>query len=74
MITYLGMKFKNAAEIKEFNKQGNVNHYKTLAKLFVNNPTTELSSMMSNIADTLVNVFGMTYAEIEAIEIEAFTA
>lgn len=74
MITYLGMKFKNADEIKEFNKQGNINHYRTLAKLFVNNPTIELSSMMSNIADILVKEFGMTYTEIESIEIETFTA
>lgn len=73
-MTYLGRNFKNAAEVKEFNRQGNVNYYKTLAKLFANNPTMELSSLMCDIADTLVNVFGMTYAEIEAIEIEAFTA
>ena len=71
---YLGTEFKNAAEVKEYNKQGNVNYYKTLAKLFGENPTMELNSMMCDVADTLVNVFGMTYAEIENIEIEALAA
>ncbi len=73
-MTYLGKNFETTAEIKKFNKEGNVNYYKTLTKLFGDNPTMELSSIMSDIADILVNVFGMTYAEIEAIEIEALAA
>lgn len=66
---YLGMEFKNAKEVKEWSKQGNINHYRKLAELFNEKPSMELSVMMSNLADILVNTFGLTYSEIEEIEL-----
>lgn len=69
---YLGRSFNDVEEIKEFNKQGNVNFYKKLAKRFASNPTMETSVAMTKLADILVNIHGMTYSELEAIEIAAY--
>lgn len=66
---YLGMEFKNYQELKDWNKQGHINHYKKLAKMFNNNPTMELNVMMCKCADVLVKQFGLTYNEVEQIEL-----
>ena len=66
---YLGMEFKNYQELKDWNKQGHINHYKMLAKMFSNNPTMELNVMMCKCADVLVKQFGLTYSEVEQIEL-----
>ena len=66
---YLGMEFKNHQELKDWNKQGHINHYKKLAKMFSNNPTMELNVMMCKCADVLVKQFGLTYNEVEQIEL-----
>ena len=66
---YLGMKFKNYQELKDWNKQGHINRYKKLAKMFSNNPTMELNVMMCKCADILVERFGLTYNDIEQIEL-----
>lgn len=66
---YLGMEFKNHRELKDWNKQGHINHYKKLTKMFSNNPTMELNVMMCKCADALVKQFGLTYNEVEQIEL-----
>ena len=72
-MTYLGMNFKNAEEIKEWSKQGSINHYKKLAKAFDKNPTSmTISSMMSDMALILVNTFGLTWDEVEEIELSIY--
>lgn len=71
---YLGMEFKNYEEMREWNKAGHIAEYQKLAKLFENNPTMELSSMMSDRADVLVNQFGLTWEEIEELEAAAWAA
>lgn len=70
-MTYLGMEFKNHEELMQWTKQGKVASYKKLAHMFNNNPSMEISSMMSDLADVLMSRFGMTLDELEAIEIEA---
>ena len=66
---YLGMEFKNHQELKDWNKQVHINRYKKLAKMFSNNPTMELNVMMCKCADILVKQFGLTYSEVEQIEL-----
>ena len=66
---YLGMEFKNYQELKDWNKQGHINRYKKLAKMFSNNPTMELNVMMCKCADILVKQFGLTYNDVEQIEL-----
>lgn len=66
---YLGMEFKNYQELKEWNKQGHIDHYTKLAKMFANKPSMELSVMMDKCADVLVKQFGLKPSEIEQIEI-----
>lgn len=66
---YLGREFKNKQELRAWNKHGHIEHYKKLAKMFINNPSMELSIMMSKCADTLVQQFGMTYNDVEQIEL-----
>lgn len=67
-MAYLGMKFENAQEIKNWSKQGNINTYRNLAQRFNEQPSMELSSMMSDLFQVLVNTFGMTPDEVEALE------
>lgn len=66
---YLGMEFKNYDDMNAWNKAGHIEEYKTLANLFANNPSMEISSMMNDRAQVLVNHFGMTWEEIESLEI-----
>lgn len=68
---YLGMEFKNYEEIKEWNKAGHIESYKKLVKLFSINPSMELSIMMDKQAEILVKRFGMTWEEIEELEMAA---
>lgn len=72
-MTYLGMNFKNAAEIREWSKQGKINEYKRLAKAFDKNPTSmAICSMMTDVALILVNNFGLTWDEVEEIELSIY--
>ena len=66
---YLGIEFKNYQELKDWNKRRHINHYKNLAKMFSNNPTMELNVMMCKCADILVKQFGLTYNDVEQIEL-----
>ena len=71
---YLGKEFKNYQELKNWNKQGHIDHYKALTKLFIEKPTMELSCKMVEYAEVLVKIFGMTYSEVEQIEISCMVA
>ena len=70
MIKYLGREYNNVAEIKEQNKLGNIEYYKKLYIAFSHNPNMETNNLLCDQADILVRVFGMTYDELEALEIE----
>lgn len=66
---YMGMKFKNYEEFKAWNKAGHIEEYKRLSELFAEKPSVELACFMSDRAEVLVNQFGMTWEEVEALEI-----
>lgn len=71
MIEYMGRTFNSFAELNEWNKAGHIDYYKKLASMAANNPTMELITIMRTEADTLHNQFGLTWCEIEEIEIAA---
>ena len=60
--------YKTADEIREDAKRGNINFYKKLSYMFNENPSIELSIMMSDLALTLVNHYGLTWEDIEHLE------
>lgn len=66
---YLGMEFKNKKKLLAWNKEGKINEYRKLAQRFDQNPTMELSSMMSDLASVLVDQFGLTWEQVEELEI-----
>ena len=61
--------YRTVEEIREEAKQSNIRFYKMLAKMFSNHPTMEISSKMSDTALVLVKSYGMTWDEVEALEI-----
>ena len=61
--------YKTTTEIIEEAKQGNIEFYRTLARMFNANPSMEISTMMSNTALTLVKSYGLTWEEVERLEI-----
>ena len=65
---YLGMEFKNKKDLLNWSKEGNVSEYKKLSAIFNNSPSMEISSKMSDVAETLVTRFGLTWDEIEELE------
>lgn len=65
--TYLGT-FNTVEELKAHNKQLKIAEYVKLNKRFNEQPSMELSSMMSDLALTLVNTFNMSWGEVEALE------
>lgn len=69
-----GVIFHSESEIDAFIKKQAIEHYKMLCAMFANKPSIELSVMMCDKADYLHNVLGLSYAEIEDIEIEAIKA
>lgn len=66
---YLGMEFKNHSELNAWNMAGHIAEYKKLAAMFGQHPSTELSSLMSDRAEVLVKQFGMTWEQIEELEL-----
>lgn len=66
---YLGIEFKSYEELKNWSKEGSIREYKKLAKMFDRNPSMELSAMMSDRADILHRKFGLSWEEIEELEI-----
>lgn len=65
--------FNSESDIDAFIKKQAIERYKTLAVMFSNKPSMELTSMMCDLADRLVKVFGLTYTEIEELEIAAIS-
>lgn len=65
--THLGV-FKTVEELKTHNKQLKIAEYIKLNKMFAEHPSTEISSMLSDLALTLVNTFNMSWNEVEALE------
>lgn len=66
---YLGREFKNYEEMYEWSKSGLIAEYRRLSEMFSRNPSMELSCLMSNHADALVRSYGLTWEEIEALEV-----
>lgn len=66
--------FQTKAEIDNFIKQQAIRRYQSYCRSFLRDRTIEASVVMSNHADYMHNVCGMSYDEIEAIEIEVFSA
>lgn len=65
--TYLGT-FKTAEELKAHNKQLKIAEYVKLNERFNEHYSMEISSMLSDLALTLVNTFNMSWDEVEALE------
>lgn len=61
--------YRTVEEIREEAKQQTISWYKTLCKVFSNHPTMEISCKMSDTALTLVKQYGLTWDEVEALEI-----
>lgn len=66
-----GVWFHSEEEIDNFLKEKAIKNYSRMARKFVNDPSMELTVMMSDEADRIHKLFGLSYAEIEDIEIEA---
>ena len=58
----------NIQELKAHSRDLKISEYRNLAKRFASNPSMELSSMMSDLALTLVNHFSLTWEEVEQLE------
>lgn len=69
-----GVTFNSKSDIDTFIKEQAIEKYKWLCTKFNNDPSMELNVIMCDRADFLHNQCGMSYAEIEEIEIEAFKA
>ena len=63
--------FNSKDEIDAFVKAQAVEGYKAAYKRFTAKPNMETSAYCSKLADRLHKVFGLSYAEIEEIEISA---
>lgn len=66
---YLGMEFKDYNELADWNKDGHIKEYRRLAEMFSQSPSMEISSIMSDRAAVLHDSFGMSWEEIEELEI-----
>ena len=66
--------FNNETEIDAFIKKQTIEKYQQLCKMFADNSCMELIVMMAPYEEKLHNEFGLSYEEIEQIEIEAICA
>ncbi len=66
--------FNNKEEIDAFIKKQTIDKYKMLCRMFADNASMELITIMQPYEDRLHNEFGLSYEEIEALEIEAYVA
>lgn len=66
--------FNNETEIDAFIKKQIIEKYQQLCNEFANNACVELSVMMTPYEEKLHNEFGLSYEEIEQLEIEALCA
>ena len=64
--------FNNKAEIEQHIKAQSIESYKTFCKCFAMSKTIEGAVILSEKADWMHEHLGMSYEEIEAIEIETF--
>lgn len=64
-----GVYFNHKCEIDNFIKEQSIERYKMLVKMFANNSIMEISIACSDAADFLHNECGLSYEEIEQIEI-----
>lgn len=62
--------FSTKEDIDSFLEEQAVKAYRTAVELFDNNRSLEYSLYCDQCADTLVNDFGYTWDQIEALEIE----
>lgn len=69
-----GVIFNSKSEIDAFIKKQAIENYKMLCTMFADKPSMELCAIMGSKADYLHDVCGLSYAEIEDIEIEAIKA
>lgn len=63
--------FNSTADIDEFIKEQTINKYIALCKMFANHPSMELIAVMTPYEEKLHNEFGLSYSEIEALELSA---
>ncbi|ODR35519.1 hypothetical protein [Eisenbergiella tayi] len=68
---YLGMEFRNYKELENWSREQHISEYRKLAAMFNNSPSMEISSVMSDRANVLVKHFGLTWEQIEKLEIPA---
>ena len=66
--------FHSESDIDDLIKRKGVDRYKMLCTMFASKPSMELSVMMTDAARYLNKVCGLSYDEIEEIEVEAFEA
>lgn len=64
--------FHNEEEIDRFLEKQAVDAYKVACQLFAKYCTLENSIYCNEKAETLVNQFGYTWEQVEALEIEAY--
>lgn len=69
MRTCLG-DFKNYEEMRKALKEAKISEYKKLVAMSMNSLSMELSDKLFDLADILVNQFGLTRNDIEALEME----
>lgn len=66
--------FHNTAEVDRFLEEKAVAAYKLACELFAEKPSMEHSIYCEEKADCLVNQYGYSYDQLEAIEAAAFEA
>lgn len=66
--------FHNENEIDAFIKNKAIEKYQMLCKMFANKADNALAAIMVEHEDRLHDIFGLSYEEIEQIEIEAICA
>ena len=66
--------FNSKEDIDKFIESEAVNAYRKSVEYFASHPTMEASSYSSDKAEVLVNKFGYTWEQVEAIEIETLEA
>ena len=66
--------FNNEKEIDDFLKDKAVNAYRQAVKLFTIHSTMENSIYCGERAEILVNKFGFTWEDVEALEIKTLKA
>ncbi len=66
--------FNSKNEIDAFIRERSIRSYKKSVEMFCREASVELSAIMADKADILVRECGLTWYEIEAIEIEVMEA